>query len=437
MSDADFLGADDYDDVAARMPDGGASGDFLDLDDGRPFSVSVEEFIALERPDVEALALDTDGRKLIGRNSLTLLGATGGHGKTTFFVEFALHAAAGVDYPPFVFPSPVSTLIVENEGAQEDFAEKLEAKLAAFDHELRARIGVHVLDWGAFSLADPDALARLVADVELHRYELVFGDPLDSLGIEGVGSPDDTRRFFALLKDAGLHRTAAFWINAHPRKEQTTEALNEIAGAWGGKPDQVFLLTRLADDRARLRFPKLRWAKRGTRPPVKLAFDADTESFEYVGEDVTEERRIAEDAEALDWIVEHVAATPGQPRGKVETAYVESRPASQKSGARARARRVIDAELHLAEQWRAEGADGENPARLAAGPGEKKHGTYLYPSNEAFSPLADPLFGENGENASEPPSSEPSRRSPPPYRKGGETARTARGLAERLPGEPD
>jgi len=38
----------------------------------------------------------------------------------------------------------------------------------------------------------------------------VFGHPLDSLGIEGVGSPEDTRKFLALMKETGLNKTVAW-----------------------------------------------------------------------------------------------------------------------------------------------------------------------------------------------------------------------------------
>jgi len=47
-------------------------------------------------------------------------------------VDLALHLAAGVDYPPFTVPRPVSVLLIENEGPEELFAEKLRARLAAF-----------------------------------------------------------------------------------------------------------------------------------------------------------------------------------------------------------------------------------------------------------------------------------------------------------------
>ena len=158
---------------------------------------------------------------------------------------------------------------------------------------------MYVLDWGGFNLGDPDVMGRLVAYLDEHEFDLIFGDPLDALGIEGVGSPEDTRKFLGLMKQAGLNKRNAWWLNTHPRKEETREAIDEIAGSWGGKPDTIMLLDLLPDDRSRIRFPKIRWAKRGKRPSILLAFDADTETFSYLGEESEEERDYAAEIAAL------------------------------------------------------------------------------------------------------------------------------------------
>jgi AAA domain/Primase C terminal 1 (PriCT-1) len=214
-----------------------------------PFALPIREFIGREREHREPILADEDGRAVVGHFSLTLCGALGGQGKTTWFIDLALHLAAGIDYPPFKVPAPVSILIIENEGPEDLFAEKLANRLKHFDHELEARLDVCVVDWGAFTLADNHRRAQLIDEIEWKGYDLVFGDPLDSMGIKGVGSPENTREFLDLMKDTGLNSTVAWWLNTHPRKEETKEALNEISGAWGGKPDTVFLLRMLDDDR--------------------------------------------------------------------------------------------------------------------------------------------------------------------------------------------
>jgi putative DNA primase/helicase len=284
---------------------------------GRPFALPILEFIAFERPKADPLIADADGRAVVGRHSLILLGSLGGHGKTTFSIDVFLHLAAGVDYPPFTVPHPVSILMIENEGPEELFAEKLKVRLATFPHELKARLDVCTVDWGGFSLASTPLLDRLTEEIAEKQYDLVFGDPLDSLGIAGVGSPEDTRQFLALMKETGLNKTVAWWLNTHPRKEETKEALNEISGAWGGKPDSVLLLRMLSDDRTQVRFPKLRWTKRGKRPTILLAFDPDTEAFSYIGEESEEERDyLAEITALLDDRRWRIAKEIAMPKGR-------------------------------------------------------------------------------------------------------------------------
>jgi putative DNA primase/helicase len=263
------------------------------------FALPVHEFIAREREHREPLLASEDGRAVVGARSLALVGSLGGQGKTTLSIDVFLHMAAGVDYPPWRVPRPVPILMIENEGPEELFAEKLKARLEHFPHELKARLDVCTFDWGGFSLADDEHRLRLTAEIADKGYELVFGDPLDALGIEGVGSPEDTRKFLALMKQTGLNKTVAWWLNTHPRKEETKDALNEISGAWGGKPDSVFLLRMLEDDRTQLRQPKLRWARRGKGPTLLLAFDADPEAFSYLGEQSEEERDYLADVIAL------------------------------------------------------------------------------------------------------------------------------------------
>jgi hypothetical protein len=264
----------------------------FDADAVAPFALPLGEFLDKPRPVAEPLAVDSDGRPVLARKSLIMLGARGGRGKTTHSIDWLIHLALGQDYLCFTIPEPIRVLIIENEGPEEAFAEKLRDRvsyLSDADRELvRDRIHVYSFDWGGFNLAA--MTDQLVAYIDEHGFDLIFGDPLDSLGIEGVGSPEDTRKFLGLMKQAGLHSRIAWWLNTHPRKEETREAIDEISGAWGGKPDTIMLLDLLGDDRSRVRFPKIRWAKRGKRPNILLAFDADTETFSYIGEETEEER---------------------------------------------------------------------------------------------------------------------------------------------------
>jgi len=131
------------------------------------FAITLGEFIDKPRPDVPALITDVDGSPLVAKESLTLLGARGGRGKTTLFVDLMVHAALGRDYLCFTIPAPVGILLVENEGPEHLFAEKLEARigqLPAADQQLvRERVHVRALDWGGFNLGNTDTFNRLTS----------------------------------------------------------------------------------------------------------------------------------------------------------------------------------------------------------------------------------------------------------------------------------
>ena len=128
---------------------------------------------------------------------------------------------------------------------------------------------------------------------------MVIGDPLDSLGIKGVGSPEDTREFMELLTLVGLRRDVAFLLLHHPRKGDSDDELDEVSGAWGGRPDSLLKLDKLDGNRARLSFPKVRWSRQGNRSPLILAFEPETEAFEAVGEEQEEERDYVAEIEEL------------------------------------------------------------------------------------------------------------------------------------------
>jgi hypothetical protein len=182
-------------------------------------------------------------------------------------------------------------LIAENEGPREPFRQKLAIKRQLWQHEILGEIFIYVEDWGSLLLS-PDSILRLRRFIEEHQMDLVIGDPLDSVGIRGVGSPEDTREFCKLLVAAGLTRDVAFWLLHHPRKADADDELDEVsgawggrvgraggAGAWGGRVDTLLKLDKLDGSRARLSFPKVRWSRRGSRPALILGFDPETEGF--------------------------------------------------------------------------------------------------------------------------------------------------------------
>jgi hypothetical protein len=117
----------------------------------------------------------------------------------------------------------------------------------------------------------------------------VIGDPLDSLGMDGEGSPSETRAMVDRFKAAGLFSARAWFLPHHGRKESVEDAVDEASGAWGGRPDAMLALEKRKDNQARLTFAKVRWQSRERRPYL-LEFDPECESFSLIKEEESEER---------------------------------------------------------------------------------------------------------------------------------------------------
>jgi hypothetical protein len=275
-----------------------------------PFALSLPEFIATKTDTPPALIGDED-ENLLPATGLALLAGKGGKGKTTFVVEGAFHLASGIDWHGFRVERPLRILFIENEGAREPFRCKLELKAQSWEHEIKGAIYVYSENWGAARLDDDGFVDRLNQFVEENEIDLVIGDPLDTLGMEGVGSPEDTRNMVARLQKAGLFSRVAWWILHHSRKEGADDAIDEVSGAWGGKPDSLLLLEKMPGNRAKLRFPKIRWSRRGEKAAFILAFDPETESFVVVHEETEDERDYVAEVERL------LKKTPSRTTGEI------------------------------------------------------------------------------------------------------------------------
>jgi hypothetical protein len=263
-----------------------------------PFALELDEFIAAKSELPPTLLGDTD-EAILPAAGLLLLFGRGGRGKTTLSTDAALHLASGIDWLGFHVERPLRVLIVENEGPRELFRAKLERKRAHWPHPLTGAVFVYTESWGAFTLSDPEAIERLRVFIAANQIDLVIGDPLDTLGVTGVGAPDEIRAFVALMVAAGLNRDVAFWLLHHPRKERVEDELDEAAGAWGGKPDTMMRIDVQPGDRSRLSFPKVRWSRRSRRPALILAFDPEGEGYSVVAEEGEERDFLAEIEELL------------------------------------------------------------------------------------------------------------------------------------------
>ena len=127
---------------------------------------------------------------------------------------------------------------------------------------------------------------------------------MDTLGAQGVGSPEDTRAFVQLLVPLGLTRTTSFMFLHHFRKEVTASEIHQVSGAWGGRLDTLMVLKETdRPDELRLSFPKLRWAPE--KQPLILGKVRNTASFEVLAEEAHE---VVDEDSAEAMLIEIVAA---------------------------------------------------------------------------------------------------------------------------------
>jgi hypothetical protein len=269
-------------------------------------TVTVDEFI--ERKDENgATLMRCEQGTAVPPAGLVLLVSKAGAGKTTIADDWALHAGAGREWIGFTFDRPLRVLLIENEGPREAFREKLELRLASWtprddEHAEPIRIWDDPARWGGVRLSNEEQLAQLRGIVDQHRIDICISDSLTRFGMKGNGTPEETREFVDLLTQAGLTRDLAFVLLHHPitRPDQVVDELERIAGAWPPHADAIFFLQKLPGLRARLSFPKLRWA-RGVRPASILSFDPAAETFALVAEETDGDDRdyIAELTEAL------------------------------------------------------------------------------------------------------------------------------------------
>jgi hypothetical protein len=249
-----------------------------------PFALDLEAFLEADLELAVALLGDTDNSLLV-QGGLHVLAGPPSVGKTTLVLDAVFHLCSARAWLGATVERPINVLLIENEGPQQKFQQKLKEKVAAWGEIPAGTIHVHTWRWAGFDFNDSESMERLMNFLAFWEIDLVVGDPLDTLGMKGIGSPEDTREFVKLLVPFGLGATTGFLFLHHLRKEASKSEIDEVTGAWGARLDTLMVLKGTeSKDELRLSFPKLRWAEE--RPPVILGKLRAAKSFELLAEEV-------------------------------------------------------------------------------------------------------------------------------------------------------
>jgi hypothetical protein len=237
--------------------------------------VPLDEFAAVDEPSAEPLLGDEHDTVLSAGGALVFYG-DGGAGKTTLEIDLVFHLAAGLKWLELPVPRPVKVLVIENEGPRGKFRMKLREKLANWDGP-PVENRIHVLEepWALFTFAADTHRAALRELIEEHEIDVVAAGPVQRLGIEGGGTPEEVGAFIRNIElvRSTLERPVAVLLAHHENKA------GDVAGAWEGVPDTLAHVQAQGNGCTRLYWRKVRWGSELHGKTWKLLW-REGESFE-------------------------------------------------------------------------------------------------------------------------------------------------------------
>jgi hypothetical protein len=246
--------------------------------------VSLGAFVCEDIPVARALLGIKGGALLIEGGSMLIVG-NGGAGKTTLTIDAAFHLAAGLDWCGWKVEQPVRVLLIENEGPEQPFQQKLDGKLMSWEGPdgPEERISIVKRPWGSFSFASEQWRERLAAAIAEHEIDVLIGGPITAMGMEGHGTIPETRAFAALVADvrAKSGRNFGDVLVHHTRKE------GGVSGAWEGTGDTLLELECPGAGKSILKVWKARWSSKDHMQTYGLKWAADESFVREEAEDKT------------------------------------------------------------------------------------------------------------------------------------------------------
>jgi hypothetical protein len=218
--------------------------------------VPLELFAAVDEPSAEPLLGSKQDTVLSAGGALVFYG-DGGAGKTTLELDLVLHLAAGLPWLGLPVPRPCRVLVIENEGPRGRFRVKLREKLESWAGPPVAE-RIHVLEepWALFTFANEGHRRELRALLETLEIDVLAAGPVQRLGIQGGGTPEEVSAFIYNLElvRAELERPVAAMFAHHENKA------GAVSGAWEGVPDTLAHVQARGNGASRLFWQKARWS---------------------------------------------------------------------------------------------------------------------------------------------------------------------------------
>lgn len=278
---------------------------------------TVQEFAAVDEASAEPI-LGAEGSTVLSSGGMLVFYGDGGAGKTTLELDCCFNLAAGQPWQGLHTFGPQRILIIENEGPRGMFRKKARAKLA---HHGNTDLPIYILEdpWAVFSFAEEGYRDQLRQAIEDHQIDIVAAGPVNRLGIQGGGTPDEVGAFILNIEliRQQLPRPVAVIFAHHENKA------GDVSGAWEGVPDTLAHVVNQGNGATTLRWQKVRWGPDLHGKTWKLLW-REGQSFEL------EEKEERSDAQIRTDILDFVALNPGCGWNHVDAA-VEGNAANKRS----------------------------------------------------------------------------------------------------------
>jgi hypothetical protein len=276
----------------------------------------VEVFAAVDEPGAEALVTSADGSTAFPVDGLGVIYGKEGASKTTLAVDWAMHFAQGKVWHGVLHPArALRVLVVEDESSRPEFRLKIRRRLAVVPDG--TEVFIHVLEepWATVNLRHEDhrqELARLITELEI---DLVAIGPVFAIGMVGAGNADDISAFMTLVTDVRDRADRPFFMLLVHHENKA----GDVSGAWGPRPDLMFLVQATEPQHVRMFIRKAKWSSE-LHGQVRHLRWADGETFE-----VTDAPGNATEEEVWEAITDYVLTHGGTSWGPVEKAMREEK----------------------------------------------------------------------------------------------------------------